>query len=78
MYKTYHLSSAQEVDNDILDAIKTAFQSRPITIIVHESDSSFELTDEMKNILDDRLMEDEDTYLTAEESVQKIDKKYGL
>ncbi len=36
MYATYHLSSAQEVNSDILDAIKATFKSKPITIIVRE------------------------------------------
>lgn len=78
MYTTYHLSSAQEVNTDILDAIKAAFKSKPITIIVEEENSDFELTNEMKAILDERLQEDENTYLTAEESINQLNKKYGL
>lgn len=54
MYTTYHLSSAQEVNEDILEAIKVAFKSRPITITIEE-DSNFELSQETKNILDMRL-----------------------
>ena len=30
MYTTYHLSSAQEVTTDILEAIKANFKSKPI------------------------------------------------
>ncbi len=78
MYTTYHLKSAQEVNTDILDAIKATFKSKPITIIVEEDDSSFELTADMKIILDERLHEDENTYLTAEESADQLNKKYGL
>ena len=29
MYTTYHLTSAQEVNSDILDAIKATFKSKP-------------------------------------------------
>jgi len=36
MFTTYHLSSAQEVTTDILDAIKATFKSKPITITVEE------------------------------------------
>lgn len=36
MYTTYHLSSAQELTTDILEAIKTAFKTKPITITVEE------------------------------------------
>ncbi len=36
MYTTYHFASAQEVNSDILEAIKTTFKSKPITITVEE------------------------------------------
>lgn len=54
MYTTFHLSSAQEVSVDMLDAIKAAFKTKPITITIEE-DSDFELSDESKNMLDSRL-----------------------
>lgn len=78
MYTTYHLTSAQEVSTDLLDTIKATFKSKPITIIVEEDDSDFELTTDMKAVLDERLQEDENTYLTAEESINHLNKKYGL
>jgi hypothetical protein len=78
MYTTYHLTSAQEVNSDILDAIKATFKSRPITIIVQEDEEDFELTTEMKTVLDERLNEDEKTYLTGENSIKQLNKKYGL
>jgi hypothetical protein len=78
MYTTYHLTSAQELNTDILDAIKATFKSKPITIIVEEDDSDFELTADMKTVLDERLQEDESTYLSAEESISQLNKKYGL
>jgi hypothetical protein len=78
MYTTYHLTSAQEVNTDLLDAIKAAFKSKPITIIVEEDDGDFELTADMKTVLDERLQEDEKTYLTAEDSISQLNKKYGL
>jgi hypothetical protein len=78
MYTTYHLTSAQEVSTDILDAIKATFKSKPITIIVEEDDSDFELTANTKAVLDERLEEDESTYLSAEESINQLNKKYGL
>lgn len=78
MYTTYHLASAQEVSTDILDAIKATFKSKPITIIVEEDYSDFELAADMKVVLDERLQEDESTYLSAEESLNQLDKKYGL
>lgn len=78
MYKTYHLTSAQELSTDILDAIKATFKSKPITIIVEEDYIDFELTADMKAVLDERLQEDERTYLSAEESINQLNKKYGF
>lgn len=78
MQKTFHFSSAQEVNAEILDAIKVAFKSRPITITVEEDENDYEITSEMKSVLDNRIQEDESTYLTAEESIRKLNKKYGL
>ncbi len=78
MYTTYHLTSAQDVNSDILDAIKATFKSKPITIIVEEDKEDFELTTEMKTVLDERLQEDEKTYLTMEDSIKQLNKKYGL
>ncbi len=78
MYTTYHLTSAQEVNTDILDAIKATFKSKAITIIVEETEVDFELSAEMKTILEERLQEDESTYLTGEESIKQLNEKYGL
>lgn len=77
MYTTYHLISAQEVNSDLLDAIKATFKSRPITIIV-EADEDVELSIEKKIILDERLEEDENTTITGEESIRALKTKYGL
>ncbi len=78
MYTTYHLNSAQELSTDILDAIKVAFKSKPITIIVEEDEDDFDLTADLKTVLDERLEEDESTYITAEESLNQLNLKYGL
>lgn len=78
MYTTYHLASAQDVNSDLLDAIKATFKSKAITIIVEENTSELKLTSEMKTILNARLQEDESSYLSAEESLKKLNKKYGV
>ena len=36
MYTTYHLSSAQELTTDIIEAIKTAFKEKPVVITIEE------------------------------------------
>jgi hypothetical protein len=79
MYTTYHLTSAQELNSDILESIKTAFKSKPITIIVEEDlNDDFELSDQMKAVLDERLIEDDKDYLSSEQSIQKLSSKYGV
>lgn len=78
MQKTYHLTSAEDLSNEILDSIKAAFKSKPITIIVEDTEIDYQLTDEMKSVLDERLLEDEKTYLSAEESIKALNKKYGI
>ena len=70
MHTTYHLSSAQELNLELLNTIKATFKSKAITIIVKEDDKNEELGEELKAILDERLQEDKNTYLTAEESIK--------
>lgn len=78
MYTTYHLSSAEEINSDFLDAVKAIYKSKPITIIVEEDDGDFELNTEMKAVLDERVAEDEQTYLSADTSIKQLKEKYGL
>jgi hypothetical protein len=77
MHTTYHLDSAQDINTDILEAIKVAFKSRPITITIEE-EVDFELSEEMKAVLDERLLEDGSDYISAEESISQLKAKYGL
>ena len=78
MHTTYYLDSAQDVSTDLLDSIKATFKSKSITITVEEADCDDEITDEMKAILDERLMEDESNYITGEESITQLKEKYCL
>lgn len=78
MYSTFHFNSAQELNLDILEAIKVAFQSRPITITIEEGIDMEGINPAQKAILSDRLAEDEETYLTAEESIKQLNQKYGI
>ena len=77
MHTTFHLSSAQDINSDILEAIKIAFKTRPITITI-EDEQDLELSEEMKNIIDERLMEDQSDYISDEESIKQLKNKYGL
>lgn len=76
MHTIYHLESADEINSDLLDSIKAIYKSRPITIIVEEDEDNFEPNDEMKTILDERLEEDEHTYLSGETSIHQLREKY--
>ena len=78
MLTTYYLDSAQDVTADLLDSIKATFKSKSITITVQEADCDDELSDEMKAILDERLAEDESTYLTRIELFDGLNEEYGL
>lgn len=78
MRTTYYLKSAQEADADLIDAIKATFKSKAITITIEEAECDEELTDEMKAILDERLLEDESTYLTEDELFDGLKKKHGF
>lgn len=78
MYTTYHLTSAEDINSDFLEAVKAIFKSKPITIIVEEDHGDFELSAEMKTILDERMLEDEETYLQGETSINRLKEKYGL
>ncbi len=76
MSAIYHLKSAQDINSDILDAIQITYKTKPITIIIEEDQN--DLSTEMKNILDDRLKDNEESYITSVESIAQINKKYGL
>lgn len=78
MYTTYHLTSAQELNTEILESIKATYKTKPITIIVEEDSSYVDLTNKEKEVLEERLNEDEKTYLTAEESISQLKSKYGI
>ena len=75
MYSTYHFKSSSEITIDLLEAIKAAFKEKPVVITVEEDNNEFELSAEMKDILEERLEEDESIYLSADASIKKLHKK---
>lgn len=68
MHTTYHLSSAQDINTNSIDAIKIAFQSKAITITIEE-DFAYKITDETKKMLDNRLND----YLKNPNDVEDFD-----
>ena len=63
-----------------MKALKIKFEiskEKPIVITVEEEEN-FELTQEMKAILDERLTEDKSDYISAKQSINELKQKYGL
>ena len=75
MYATYHLSSAEELNTELLEAIKATFKTKAIKIIVEEVDA---LSDDMKADIDNRLNEPTTEYITAKDSIDILNNKYGV
>jgi len=78
IYTTYHLSSAQEISTEIVEAIKVAFKGKSITITVEEDNDDYEISTGMKTILDERLLDNEIHCITSEESIRRLNDKYEL
>lgn len=79
MQTIFKFESADDVDISLINSIKATFKSKSIVITINEDKTNkYELTDEMKKELDIRLAEDESTYITSEESISILKKKYGL
>jgi hypothetical protein len=60
----------------VRNRIKTAKKEDYISW--EEPQEDYGRTAEMKRILDERLKEDEKTYLSSDDSIKKLNKKYGL
>lgn len=54
------------------------FNAEEVEVIILPKQDDFELTNEMKEILDYRANEPTEDYLTAEESLLRIKKKHRL
>ncbi|KQM63045.1 hypothetical protein [Chryseobacterium sp. Leaf201] len=51
---------------------------KKMKISFEKNEDDFELTDEIRKVIDERLMEDENMYVDAEESLKKVSEKYGI
>lgn len=79
MYTTYHFDSAEDISVDIIDSIKATYKTKAINIIIEEEVKvAFELSDEQKAILDERLFEDTSNYIPSKELFKSIAEKYGI
>ena len=54
------------------------FHAEEVEVIIFPKQDNFELTEEMKQTLDDRANETTASYLTSEESLSMLKKKHGL
>lgn len=78
MQLTYQFASADDINSDTIDAIKKVFKSKAITLMVQIAEPDEELSDDLKSVLDNRLEEDVATYLSSEESITLLRKKYAV
>lgn len=53
-------------------------KNRSVKVIILLDEEEYDLSEEMKNILDERLAEDQATYLSANKSLDSLRKKYGV
>jgi hypothetical protein len=54
------------------------FYADEVEVIILPKQNDFELTEEMKHVLDNRASEPTEDYLTSDESLSRIKKKHGL
>lgn len=78
MQLTYQFASADDINSDTLDAIKKAFKSKAITLMVQIAEPDEALSEDLKSVLDNRLEEDVATYLYSEVSIALLRKKYAV
>lgn len=78
MYTTYHLDSAQDMNVDIINSIKAVFKSKPIKIIITEDDTTDELEESLISVLENRMKDNDDEFISAKQSLTHITQKYGL
>ena len=54
------------------------FDADEVEVIILPRNDDFYLTDEMKEILEQRVNEPSEEYITGEESIARLKKKYGI
>jgi phosphoribosylformylglycinamidine (FGAM) synthase PurS component len=74
---TFHLTSSDELTQEIFDSIKSTYKSKSFTITVEE-DEDLEFSDEVIKMLEYRINDPDAKYITAQESINAIKDKYGI
>jgi hypothetical protein len=79
MQTSFHFNSAQDISIEVLDKIKSTYNTKSITITVEEDYAdSYNLTAEQKLKLDNRVNENTSEYLSPAESIERLKQKYEL
>lgn len=65
-------------DHTINITLPDDFEANEVEVIILSKTDDFFLTDEMKAILDSRVGEPREDYISGKESVERLKNKYGL
>ena len=65
-------------DHKVSITLPKEFNAEEVEVIVFSKDDDLVLSDEQKSILDERLNEPEENYISKEKSLENLKKKYGL
>jgi len=78
MQTNFHFKSAQDITNEVLDKIKSTYDTKSITITVEDNTDTYSLSVEQKNLLDNRVNENTADYISASESINRLKRKNEL
>lgn len=65
-------------NNKVSITLPEDFEDEEVEIIVLSKEDDFLLTNEQKAILDERLKEPDENYISAEESLRRLKNKHGV
>jgi len=78
MQTSFHFNSAQDINNEVIDKIKSTYDTKSITITVEDNTDTYSLSVEQKNLLDNRVNENTADYISASESINRLKRKNEL
>ena len=73
------LKQTMKVENNkVLITLPEDFNDQEVEVIVLSKEEDFVLTEEQKKILDERLNEPEENYISMKQCLDDLKKKYGV
>jgi|GEM_PF-3858281 len=78
MQTSFHFNSAQDINNEVIDKIKSTYDTKSITITVEDNTDTYSLSVEQMNLLDNRVNENTADYISASESINRLKRKNEL